>query len=226
MVGPNSRKYGSWPTVPTVLTKLVSGAAEKTAYRVLDWFHISMRLRPIEQMSAGIANAAGGSDTVLNELLCEKLPRIRYQMWNGKWRAALNRMGRIYRATKRLLGSLSTTEEERVQRFRRHIVDLRDYSRKLVRATEVRFGETQRTKDIERSGRVCDEPFGQSENGQTSAHALVLQGRASVVAGSLRRPRWATGQPLPRVASEFQKTRSLLATRSVTAPMFDTVPDS
>jgi hypothetical protein len=129
MVGPNSRKYGWWPTVPTVLTKLVSGAAEKTAYRVLDWFHISMRLRPIEQMSAGIANAAGGSDTVLNELLCEKLPRIRYQMWNGKWRAALNRMGRIYRATKRLLGSLSTTEEERVQRFRRHIVDLRDYLR-------------------------------------------------------------------------------------------------
>jgi hypothetical protein len=80
------------------LTRLVSGAAEKAVHRVLDWFHISMRLQPIEQMSARIANAVSGADAVLNELLCEKLPRIRYQMWNGKWHAALNRMGKICRA--------------------------------------------------------------------------------------------------------------------------------
>ena len=207
------------------LTKLVSGAAENAVHRVLDWFHISMRLRPIEQMSAGIANAVSSSDAVLTELLCEKLPRIRYQMWNGKWRAALNRMGRIYRATKRLLGSLSTTEEERVQRFRRHIVDLRDYLRENW--SGLRKYALEKRKGLRISSAPAESVmshFGQSENGQTSAHALVLQGRASVVAGSLRRPRWATGQPLSRVASEFQKTRSLLATRSVTAPMFDTVP--
>jgi hypothetical protein len=82
---------------------------------VLDWFHISMRLRPIEQMSSWIAIAAGGSDYVLTELLDEKLPRLRYQMWNGKWHAALDRMGEIYRATKRLLDSLSTADAERVR---------------------------------------------------------------------------------------------------------------
>src|ERR1035437_3488811 len=109
------------------LTNLVSGAAEKKTRRVLDWFHISMRLRPIEQMSPGIAIAAGGSDSVLTELLKEKLPRLRYQMWNGKWRAALERMGKICRATKRLLDSLSTADAERVRRFRQHIIDLRDY---------------------------------------------------------------------------------------------------
>jgi hypothetical protein len=111
------------------LTNLASGAAEKLVHRVLDWFHISLRLRPIEQMSAGIANATSHSDVVLDELLCEKLPRMRYQMWNGKWQAAFNRMAKIYRGTNRLLGSLSSSELERLERFRKHIIDLRDYLR-------------------------------------------------------------------------------------------------
>src|SRR5262249_16210241 len=33
-----------------------------------------------------------------------------------------------------------------------------------------------REEDLERSGRVCDEPFGESEDGQTSADALVRRG--------------------------------------------------
>ena len=37
-------------------------------------------------------------------LLAEKLPRIRYQLWNGKSQAALERIGKIYCATKPLLG--------------------------------------------------------------------------------------------------------------------------
>jgi hypothetical protein len=111
------------------LSNLVRTAAEKTTRQVLDWFHISMRLRPIEQMSSGIADAAGSSNLVLNELLNEKLPRMRYQMWNGKWQAALERIGLIYRATERLLDGLATEEAERVRRFRQHLVDLRDYLR-------------------------------------------------------------------------------------------------
>jgi hypothetical protein len=45
-------------------------------------------------MVSGIVIAAGSSDFVLSELLHEKLPRLRYQMWNGQWHAALDRMGR------------------------------------------------------------------------------------------------------------------------------------
>ena len=92
------------------LSNLVSAAAEKTTRRILDWFHISMRLRPIEQMSSGIAVAAGRSDSILNELLQQKLPRMRYQMWHGKWQAAFDRMEKIYRATGRLLDTLPATD--------------------------------------------------------------------------------------------------------------------
>ena len=41
------------------LSNLVSAATEKTTRRVLDWFHISMRLRPIEQTSPVIASIVG-----------------------------------------------------------------------------------------------------------------------------------------------------------------------
>jgi hypothetical protein len=110
-------------------TNVVSAVAEKTTRRVLDWFHISMRLRPIEQMSSRIAIAPGSSDAVWNELLNEKLPRIRDQMSNGQWHAAWDRTGKIYRATKQLWDARSTGAAEWVRRFRQHFTDLRDYLR-------------------------------------------------------------------------------------------------
>jgi hypothetical protein len=111
------------------LSNLVSNAAGKATDNVLDWFHISMRLRPIEQMSPKIAAAIGDSDEDLKQLLLEKLPRIRYQLWHGKSQAALERIGRIARATKRLLGFESLDVAERVRRFRQHTIELRDYLR-------------------------------------------------------------------------------------------------
>src|SRR5580692_3205901 len=87
------------------LSNLVNGATEKTTHRVLDWFHISMRLRPIEQMASAIASIVGDSDPVLNELLCVKIHHVRFQMWNGQWQAALDRLEAIYRTTKMHLSS-------------------------------------------------------------------------------------------------------------------------
>jgi hypothetical protein len=74
------------------LGNLVGAAAGKPTERVLDWFHISMRLQPIEQMCSKVAMAAGVSDAELKQLLTEKVPRI----WNGKREAALERMEAVY----------------------------------------------------------------------------------------------------------------------------------
>jgi hypothetical protein len=109
------------------LSNLVDAAAGKPTTRVLDWFHISMRLHPIEQMSSKIATAAGDSDAELKQLLTVKVPRIRYQLWNGKREAALERIEAVYRATKRLEGCGSVDDAERVRRFRQHLIDLCDY---------------------------------------------------------------------------------------------------
>ena len=51
------------------LSNLVDAAAGRPTERVLDWFHISMRLQPIEQMSSKIAMAAGDSDAESKQLL-------------------------------------------------------------------------------------------------------------------------------------------------------------
>ena len=110
------------------LSNLVDAATGKPTARVLDWFHISMRLQPIEQMSSKMA-MAGDLDAELNQLLTEKVPRIRYQVWHGKREAALERIEVVYRATKRLEGAGSIDDAERVRRFRKHLLDLRDYLR-------------------------------------------------------------------------------------------------
>ena len=107
----------------------VGAAAGKPTERVLDWFHISMRLQPIEQMSSKIAMEAGVSDAELKQLLTEKVPRIRYQLWNGKRKAALERIETVYWTTKRLEGSGSIDYAERVRRFLQHMIGLRDYLR-------------------------------------------------------------------------------------------------
>jgi hypothetical protein len=111
------------------LGNLVGSAAGKPTERVLDWFHLSMRLQPIEQMSSKIAMAAGDSEAELKQLLSEKVPRIRYQLWNGKGEAALERIEAVYCATTRLEGFGSSDDTERVRRFRQHMIDLRDYLR-------------------------------------------------------------------------------------------------
>ena len=72
---------------------------------------------------------AGVSDAELKQLLTENVPRIPYQLWNGKRKAALERIEAVYWATKRLEGSGSIDDAERVRRFRQHMIDLRDYLR-------------------------------------------------------------------------------------------------
>jgi hypothetical protein len=110
------------------LNNLVCAATKKPTRKILDWFHISMRLRPIEQMSRGMTVIADRSQAALLKKLLEiKVPNIRHQMWNGRWHVALDRMGDLYRTSARLLNSAPPTDADRLRRFQEHLVNLRDY---------------------------------------------------------------------------------------------------
>ena len=128
------------------MSNLVDAAVEKPTERVLDWFHIGMRMQPIEQMSSKIAIAVGDSE--LKQLLTEKVPRIRYQLWNGKREAALERIEAVYCATKRLEGPGSSDDAERVRRFRQHLIDLRDYLRSNWNGLRNYAAETRQGRKI------------------------------------------------------------------------------
>jgi hypothetical protein len=50
-------------------------------------------------------------------------------MWNGKWQAAMRRMRDIYQSTRATAERPHSPESGRVSRFRKHLLDLRDYLR-------------------------------------------------------------------------------------------------
>ena len=106
------------------LGTVVAAAATRSPRSILDWFHISMRLRHIEQMAPSMAVLFRG--TPVEKALKEKLPNIRHQMWHGQGRAAVARMCECYQGT-RDPPSMTSEERKRVDRFRQHLIDLRDY---------------------------------------------------------------------------------------------------
>lgn len=109
------------------LKSVVHGAISQAPRNILDWFHISMRLRPLEQMVTNIAKVLSGTNAIAGAAIRNKLPRLRWQMWNGKWTAAIERMREIYYSTGTALKLLRSVDTEYVLRFRQHIADLRDY---------------------------------------------------------------------------------------------------
>ena len=109
------------------LASLVKTASPEGAQSILDWFHISMRLRSIEQMAPKVAGVLKEQDPDAAALSLQKVPRIRYQMWNGRWIQAVKRMHTIYDAAKRNPETGTPGDRERLQRFRQHLFDLHEY---------------------------------------------------------------------------------------------------
>jgi hypothetical protein len=100
---------------------IVRRVIPQTPRTILDWFHISMRLRHIEQMGPSMMELFPQVEAL------GKIPRLRYKMWNGQWRGALHRMRDCYHGTGLVATTITPIHAERVKRFRRHLIDLRDY---------------------------------------------------------------------------------------------------
>jgi len=111
------------------LKSIVQAAIQTPPRSILDWFHISMRLRHIEQMAPKVASVFWEVDSIIASTIEQKVPRIRHQMWNGKWQAAMHRMRDIYRGTRATAEYPQSADGDRVNRFRKHLLDLRDYLR-------------------------------------------------------------------------------------------------
>jgi hypothetical protein len=109
------------------LKNMVHAAVNSEPRSILDWFHISMRLRPIEQMATKVALALEDVDPDVAAVVREKLPNVRHQMWNGQWHAAIARMKAIYLGTSEAAKRIGRAAGEHMQRFRKHLRDLRDY---------------------------------------------------------------------------------------------------
>ncbi len=106
------------------LKNLVRASVGQDVRSILDWFHISMRLRPIEQMRVNVASSIPDQEASFkfNKLL----PNLRHLMWHGKWLEALERMKILYRFCRTGSGE-SIPAAKRLVQFRKHLLDLREY---------------------------------------------------------------------------------------------------
>jgi hypothetical protein len=109
------------------LRNLVRAAVDAEPRSIVDWFHFSMRLRPIEQMAPNVALSLDDGEPAMAAFVRRKLPHVRHQMWNGQWRAAIERMKIIYLGTHSAATRMGKAAGEHMQRFRKHLRDLRDY---------------------------------------------------------------------------------------------------
>jgi hypothetical protein len=78
-------------------------------------------------MAPKVAGVLKEQDPDAAALTLQKIPRIRYQMWNGRWLQAVKRMHTIYDAAKRNPETVTPGDRERLQRFRQHLFDLHEY---------------------------------------------------------------------------------------------------
>lgn len=178
-------------------------------------------------MSSGIATAVGDADSALSELLTEKLHRVRYQMWKGHWHAALDRMGEIYRATKRFLNSLGSADAERVRRFRQHMVDLRDYL--CSNWLGIRNYAAERRKGLKMSSALAESAMSHLVNQRMGKRqpGCAAPPRAPTSCCRFAAPSSTTGWT-DCSANGFRTSGPdrLHTTGGMTAPSFNTVPDS
>jgi hypothetical protein len=79
----------------------------------------------LDQRVTAVALDEGDPD--MAALVRQRLPNVRHQMWNGQWHRAIARMKTIYQGTCDAATRLGHAAGEHMQRFRKHLRDLRDY---------------------------------------------------------------------------------------------------
>jgi len=73
--------------------KRLRSALPQPATHILDWFHIAMKLRPIEQTADWLARRPPTDD---QEELLEDIAAVRWRLWNGQPDRAIDLIGRLF----------------------------------------------------------------------------------------------------------------------------------
>jgi hypothetical protein len=186
------------------LKNLVQAAINSEPRSILDWFHISMRLRPIEQMATKVAAALEDAESDMADFVTKRLPNVRYQMWNGQWRPVIARMKTIYQGTCEAVTRIGP----RCWRTHAAISQAPSGSARLSRQQPDEFDQLcpripPWTANLQCAGRVRDESCSQSAHGQAPADMLGCGRRALAASGTLRCARREIGRPIPRAVSEI-----------------------
>ena len=103
------------------LSRLVRSASDSRPSSVLDWFHISMRLRPIEAMTPTIARIVARTRPDLAQSVSPAIPGVRHLLWNGSSGRALCRVRAALQAVNVIASGATPAERQYLRRFRKHL---------------------------------------------------------------------------------------------------------
>lgn len=198
------------------------------AEHVLDWFHITMRLTVLRQMTRG---ACPGDPGWTERRLCD-LGQLKWLLWHGHarhavdaaqeladdaWGRAEDAEGTETAEARGKLGRLHTAAEELATYLRRNAGQIVNYGERY------RAGERISTGFVESAvNQVVSKRFSKKQSmrwTQAGAH-LALQARTRVLNGELEdvfRRRWPGFQP-SKAEPERQRTAHPLYARSPPSP--------
>jgi hypothetical protein len=114
------------------LPNLVRAATSEPVRHILDWFHLSMRMRPIEQMLLGLS----GRDIQLRPLQAAQasIERVRHLLWHGRPAQADQELVRFAHHTDDIARRNTDPEQVVTRDLLRHCSELRSYVRNNRRA--------------------------------------------------------------------------------------------
>jgi hypothetical protein len=156
-------------------------------------------------MIAKTAAVVEAANPPLAAMMREKLPRVRHQMWNGRWTKAISRMRSIFIAAGKIADELAAAGKERVQRLRNHLLDLRNYLLSNQR------GLTNYAHAYRHGLRISSAPAESGMNhlvnqrmGKTSTYAMVRRRSTPPAASAVCPGRRAFGKSVSRTISDVQ----------------------
>jgi hypothetical protein len=109
-----------------VLPNLVRAAARQPVRHILDWFHLSMRMRPIEQMLLGLSGR-NLRDVRPMQAVQASIERVRHLLWHGRPAQADQELVRFASHTGNIAGSGANPEQVVTRDLLRHCSELRSY---------------------------------------------------------------------------------------------------
>jgi hypothetical protein len=112
------------------LARIAQAASDSPPTSVLDWFHISMRLRPIEVMAPKVAEIVSQSRPDLASNIDPSIRGVRHQLWNGLSAQAFSQIRAALRAANVVGKTAELTDGQYVRRFRDHAKALHTYLRR------------------------------------------------------------------------------------------------
>ena len=182
-----------------LLPNLVRAATREPVRHILDWFHLSMRMHPVEQMLLGLS----GRDIQVRPLQAAQasIERIRHLLWHGRPGQADQELVRFAHHSKDIARGNTDPEQVVTRDLLRHCSELRSYvqnNRRAIVSYHRRYHSNRPISTSRAAG--CVDEIANAGMGRRPANAMSAPVATIAFAGVCPCEHWLSRQRIPRRA--------------------------